>query len=65
MRMRVNNYFVAPAVSNRTETIVFDVFNKTTLDSIFTDLTFTNTLYYAKVYEQDSQDLINQGSDRV
>ena len=61
----VNNYFVAPGVSNRGETVVFDVFNKTTLDSIFTDLTFTNTLYYAKVYEQDSQDLINQGSDRA
>ncbi len=61
----VNNFFVAPGVSNRTETIVFDVFNKTTLDSIFTDLTFANTLYYTKVYEQDSQDLINQGSDRA
>ena len=60
----VNNFDVAPGVSNRTETVVFDVFNKTTLDSIFTDLTFANTLYYTKVYEQDSQDLINQGSDR-
>lgn len=61
----VNNYFVDPTVNNRTETIVFDVFNKTTLDSVFTNLTFTNTLYYAKVYEQDTQNLINQGSDRT
>lgn len=61
----VNNFFVEPSISNRTETIVFDVFDKTTLDSIFTDITFANTLYYAKVYEQDTQDLINQGSDRT
>jgi hypothetical protein len=61
----VNNYFVTPGVNNRTETIVFDVFNKTTLDSIFSDLTFANTLYYAKVYEQDTQELINQGSERA
>lgn len=61
----VNNFFVSPGVSNHGETVVFDIFNKTTLDTILSDLTFTNTLYYCKVYEQDSQDLINQGSDRV
>jgi len=61
----VNNYFVSPGVSNHGETVVFDIFNKTTVDSILSDLTFANTLYYAKVYEQDNQDLINQGSDRA
>lgn len=61
----VNNFFVAPGYYLHGETVVFDIFNKTAVDTTLTDLTFTNTQYYAKVYEQDSQDLINQGSDRV
>jgi hypothetical protein len=61
----VNNFFITPGYNYHSETVVFDIFNKTTVDTILADLTFTNTQYYAKVYEQDSQDLINQGSDRV
>ena len=60
----VNNYYVTPSVNNRTEINVFDIFNQAMLDTVFTDLIFTNTIYYAKVYEQDTQDLVNQGSDR-
>ena len=61
----VNNFSVTPEVTNRKETKVFDIFDKTALDTILTDITFANTLYYSKVYEQDGQDLINQGSERV
>ncbi len=61
----VNNFFVAPGYYLHGETVVFDIFNKTTLDTILSDLIFANTQYYAKVYEQDNQDLVNQGSDRV
>ncbi len=61
----VNNFNISPGISYRGETKVFDIFNKTSVDTTLTDLTFTNTQYYAKVYEQDSQDFINQGSDRV
>jgi hypothetical protein len=61
----VNNYYVTPGVNNRGETKVFDIFDKAYVDTTLVDITFTNTQYYAKVYEQDSQDLINQGSDRV
>jgi len=60
----VNNYYSTSSLNSRTETRVFDIFSKTYIDSIFTDLTFSNTLYYAKVYEVDTQDLVNQGSDR-
>lgn len=61
----VNNYYVAPTLSSRTETKVFDIFTKTKLDTVLTDLTFSNTLYYAKVYEEDTQNFVNQGSDRA
>ncbi len=61
----VNDYNVASSISGNSETRVFDFFNKSTIDTIIPDLTFTNKLYYAKIYEQDSQDLINQGSDRA
>lgn len=60
----VNNFYVTPSISNRTETRVFDIFTSTKLDTVLTDLTFSNTLYYAKVYEEDTQNLVNQGSDR-
>src|ERR1035437_7164455 len=60
----VNNYYVAPGVSGHGETKVFDIFIKTTTDTTLTDITFTNTQYYAKVYEEDTQNLVNQGSDR-
>jgi hypothetical protein len=60
----VNNYNVVPGVSGRTETKVFDFFVKTKLDTLVSDLTFSNTLYYAKVYEEDTQNYVNQGSDR-
>ena len=59
----VNNYFVASGVSGRGETRVIDFYNKSMIDTILTDLTFTNTHYYAKIYELDTQGLINQGSD--
>src|SRR5674476_226753 len=60
----VNNYYVAPGVSGHGETKVFDIFVKTTTDTTLTDITFTNTPYYGKVYEEDIQSLVNQGSDR-
>ncbi len=60
----VNNYYITPSLSSRTETKVFDIFSKTQLDTVLTDLTFSNTLYYAKVYEEDTQNFVNQGSDR-
>jgi len=60
----VNNYFVSPSVSGRSETKVLDFYVKTKLDTLLTDLTFSNTLYYAKIYEEDSQGFVNQGSDR-
>ena len=61
----VNNFDVSPTVYYHGETVVFDILDKTKVDTILADLTFANTQYYAKVYEQDSQNLINQGSDRV
>ncbi len=61
----VNNFDITSGINYHAETVVFDIFDKTKVDTVLTDLTFTNTLYYAKVYEQDTQDLINQGSDRV
>lgn len=60
----VNNYYVSPSLANRSETVVFDIFQKTKLDTVLTNLTFTNTLYYAKVYEEDTQNFVNQGSER-
>ena len=60
----VNNFYVTPSLSYRTETKVLDFFTQTQLDTLLTDLTFANTLYYAKVYEEDTQNLVNQGSDR-
>jgi len=33
------------------------------VDTTLTDLTFTNTHYFAKIYELDTQGIINQGSD--
>ncbi len=61
----VNNYDVGAGVNYHGETVVFDLFNKTSVDTTLTDLTFANTQYYTKVYEQDTQNLINQGTDRV
>ena len=61
----VNNYFVAQAINGHGETRVIDFFNKSMIDTTLTDLTFANTQYYAKIYEQDTQGLINQGSDRA
>ena len=60
----VNNYYIAPGVSGHAETKVFDVFVKSTTDTSLTNITFTNTPYYGKVYEEDSHNLVNQGSDR-
>lgn len=60
----VNNFYIAPSLSNRSETKVMDFFEKSNLDTVLTDLTFANTLYYAKIYEEDSQGFVNQGSDR-
>jgi hypothetical protein len=60
----VNNYFVAPGINGHGETRVIDVFNKNMIDTTLTDLTFVNTQYYAKIYESDTQGLVNQGSDR-
>ncbi|AFH50021.1 hemagluttinin repeat-containing protein [Ignavibacterium album JCM 16511] len=61
----VNDYYATEDLQNRTETKVFDIFNKATIETTLTNLTFMNTLYYAKIYEQDTQLLINQGSDRA
>ncbi len=60
----VNNFYIAPSLSGRAETKVLDFFTKTKLDTLLTDLTFANTLYYAKIYEEDTQGNVNQGSDR-
>jgi hypothetical protein len=60
----VNNYYVGAGVSGHGETKVFDIYNKASLDTTLTDITFTNTPYYGKVYEEDTHNLINQGSDR-
>ena len=60
----VNNYYATTGVSGHAETKVFDIFKKTTTDTTLTDITFANTPYYGKVYEQDISNLINQGSDR-
>jgi hypothetical protein len=56
---------VSPSLSGRSETKVLDFFTKTKLDSTLTDLTFANILYYAKIYEEDTQGFVNQGSDRA
>ncbi|WP_290660908.1 T9SS type A sorting domain-containing protein [Ignavibacterium sp.] len=61
----VNDYYINPSTQNREETRVFDIFVKTKLDTVLTDLTFTNTVYYAKVYEEDTQNFVNQGSERT
>ncbi len=60
----VNNFYIAPSLSGRAETKVLDFFTKTKLDTLLTDLTFANTLYYVKIYEEDNQGNVNQGSDR-
>ncbi|WP_337864562.1 T9SS type A sorting domain-containing protein [Ignavibacterium sp.] len=61
----VNNYYATAKTQNREETRVFDIYQKTKLDTVLTDLTFTNTIYYAKVYEEDTQNFVNQGSSRA
>ncbi len=58
-------YYVTSDINNRTENVVFDISNKATTDTVLTDLTFTNTTYYGKIYESDKQGLVNQGSDRA
>ncbi len=60
-----NGFWVTSGVNGHAETRVFDVTNKSTTDTVLTDLTFTNTQYYAKIYEQDSSELVNQGSPRA
>jgi len=55
-------FYAATDVSGRNETKVFDITNISTLDTVLTDLIFTNTTYYGKIYEQDTQGLVNQGS---
>ncbi|MEO8233150.1 MAG: T9SS type A sorting domain-containing protein, partial [Ignavibacteriota bacterium] len=60
-----NMIFPAPGYSFHGETRVFDIFNMATIETTLTDLAFTNTQYYSKIYEIDTQGLINQGSDRV
>lgn len=57
------DYAVGNMVTGRTETRVIDISNKTTLQYVFTDLTFTNMHYWVKVYEQDTQELFNQGTN--
>ncbi len=59
----VNNPYGSSSVSGRTERRVFDVFTKSTVDTTLTDIVFTNTTYYAKVYETDTQGFTNQGTD--
>ncbi|MEN8193708.1 MAG: T9SS type A sorting domain-containing protein [Bacteroidota bacterium] len=57
------NFGAASYIYRREEVKAFEIYSKTTLDTVLTDLAFTNTKYYAKIYEQDNQDLINQGSE--
>ncbi len=67
----LNNYngtlgfYAETDINARTETRVFDITNKATIDTVLTDLTFTNSIYYGKIYEQDTLQLVNQGSDRA
>ncbi len=58
-------YYATTDINGRTETRVIDVTTKSTVDMVLTDLAFTNTQYYGKIYEMDTQDLVNQGSDRA
>ncbi len=60
-----NGYYATTDINGRTETRVIDVTTKSTVDMVLTDLTFTNTQYYGKIYENDTQGLVNQGSDRA
>ncbi|NOX65039.1 MAG: T9SS type A sorting domain-containing protein [Chlorobi bacterium] len=62
---KINDFFATSYITRREEVKVFEIYSKETLDTIITDLAFTNVKYYGKIYEQDTQDLINQGSDKV
>jgi len=61
----VNDPYSPSSVSGRTERRVIDFFNKSTVDTIISDLVFTNTTYYGKIYEFDTQGFVNQGSGTV
>ncbi len=60
---KVTNYYTTTAVYGRTETRVVDFFDKTRIDTTLTDLCFTNTHYYARLFEEDTQGYTNEGTE--
>ena len=52
-------------ISGRQERRNLLITDKATTETTLTDLAFTNTRYYAQIFEQDTQDLDNQGSEIV
>lgn len=54
---------VGSSVSGRTETRIVDVFEKTTTELLFSDLTFTNTKYYARMWVIDTLGLVSPNSN--
>ena len=58
----VNNWVDGSYVSGRKERRVIDIFNKATVETTLTDLVFTNTVYYVKLYEQDTIGFMNAGT---
>jgi hypothetical protein len=61
----VNNWVDGSYVSGRKERRVIDIFNKATVETTLTDLVFTNTVYYVKLYEQDTIGFMNAGTSVV
>ena len=59
----VNNWWGGSYVSGRKERRVIDIFNKARVETTLTDLVFTNTVYYVKLYEQDTVGFMNVGTD--
>ena len=57
------NQSVGTTVVGRTETRVIDITDKNVTSQVFNDLVFTNMQYYAKLYELNSTNLWNQGTN--
>ena len=61
----LNDRDTGSLVSTRRERRLIDITDKTTNELALDDLVFINTRYFARLYEQDTQDLWNQGSERA
>jgi len=55
---------VGTTIDGRNETRIIDITDKNTVQYVFSDLTFTNKRYYAVIFEQDTQELFNQGTNQ-